>query len=128
VVTFWACRRLGETTVPSVAKFDPKFHVTKGTSFSQFNGQNGASGIGFHVPWTKTTRELCAEVVVAGLPHGLCGVAGLLYHLFVNKDVPDSFSLFGYMDSDGQPKYMVKNVFLTFCFDVWKKADMCDVL
>jgi hypothetical protein len=60
-ITFWGCRRLGELTIPSAAKFNPKFHAIRGTTFfAPFQGGN------FHIPWTKTTKEVGADVSFTG--------------------------------------------------------------
>lgn len=67
-------------------------------------------------------------MVVTGRSDELCGVTAIGQHLKANAAVPDSFSLFGYIDEFGHPKHMVKNVFLSFCYDVWEKAAMKHVL
>ncbi|KAF5328453.1 hypothetical protein D9758_018915 [Tetrapyrgos nigripes] len=131
VITFWACHRLGETTVPSEAKFNPKFHVTFGIKFRYFSQENGAKAISFHIPWTKTTHRNGADVTITGLlddPEGICGLSAFANHLRVNKDVLDSFSLFGYMGDDGKPHHMVKDNFLSVCFEIWTRAEICNVL
>ncbi|KAF5374244.1 hypothetical protein D9758_004720 [Tetrapyrgos nigripes] len=105
LTTFWACRRLGETTVPSESKFDPKFHVTLGTVFRWHQLDNGAKAVSLHIPWTKTTHGNGADITVSSLlndPDGICGLAALSNHLQINKDVPDNFSLFAYIGDDGK--------------------------
>ncbi|KAF5339052.1 hypothetical protein D9758_014097 [Tetrapyrgos nigripes] len=131
VITFWACQHLSETTVPSETKFNPKFHVTFGVKFHFFLQENGSKAVSFHIPWTKMTHRNGADVTIPGLlsdPEGICGLAAFTSHLQVNKDVPDSFSLFGYIGDDGKPHHMVKEKFLALCFDIWTQAEICNVL
>ncbi|KAF5334719.1 hypothetical protein D9758_017359 [Tetrapyrgos nigripes] len=133
IITFWACRRLGETTIPSIAKFNPKFHVTGEAVFCYFQQPDGTRAVSFRIPWTKTTHGNGADVIVSGLindPEGICGLKALALHLHlnVNKDVPKSYSLFGYIDEQGNPQHMVKDKFLELCFDIWTRECICDVL
>jgi hypothetical protein len=51
--TFWGCRRLGETTVPSLADFDPKLHVTCGTVAKAITTPDGTKAAAIPLPWTK---------------------------------------------------------------------------
>ena len=46
----------------------------------------------------------------------------------VNRDVPDSFSLFAYATIDGRWEHMTKYRFMDFCTDVWSKATLAHVL
>ncbi|KAE9395629.1 DNA breaking-rejoining enzyme, partial [Gymnopus androsaceus JB14] len=129
LTAFWSCRRLGEITVPSASKFSTKYHVSRCSADLRFQQhRNAAKSANFRIPWTKTTKEEGANVVVTGRPDELCGITALEQHLRVNAGVPEGYSLFGYVDEKGQPRHMVKNVFLAFCYDVWEKAAMKHVL
>ncbi|KAF5363223.1 hypothetical protein D9758_008409 [Tetrapyrgos nigripes] len=131
VITFWACRCLGETTIPLEAKFDPKFHITNETACRHFQQLDGTHAISFHLPWTKMTHGNGANIIVSGLINNLediCGLKALALHLNVNKDVPKSYSLFRYMAEQGNPQHMVKNKFLELCFDIWTRECICDIL
>jgi hypothetical protein len=73
LVTFFGCRRLGETTVSSMSSFDPSLHVLRSvpyvfhshfffllmilSSVSFVTLRDGSCSASFRIPWTKTTRE-----------------------------------------------------------------------
>lgn len=52
------------------------------------------------------------------------GVDAMNQHLKANTSVPDSFSVFGYIDEKGKPQHMVKKVLTDFCSDIWEKAQL----
>ncbi|KAF5346278.1 hypothetical protein D9757_014841 [Collybiopsis confluens] len=61
---FWGCCRLGELTVPSAARFDPKYHVRRDTQVTKTTNSDGSpKAFSFRIPWTKTTKEVGATVV-----------------------------------------------------------------
>ncbi|KAF5335578.1 hypothetical protein D9758_017968 [Tetrapyrgos nigripes] len=130
VVCFLACRRLGELTIPSKSKFNSRFHASHATTFKQWL-ESDVPCLSFHLPWTKSTRELGAEVILTARladPHGICGVQAIGLHYQLNGNIPDEYSMFGYFNDQGLPQHMVKTDFLTCCFDIWKREAMCDVL
>ncbi|KAE9401680.1 hypothetical protein BT96DRAFT_991847 [Gymnopus androsaceus JB14] len=129
LTAFWSCRHLGEITVPSASKFSTEYHVSHCSADLCFQQhRNAAKSANFRIPWTKTAKEEGVNAVVTGCPNELCGVTALEQHLRVNAGVPEGYLLFGDVDEKGQPRHMVKNVFLVFCYDVWEKAAMKHVL
>ncbi len=96
LVTFFGCRRLGETLVNTVANFDPAFHVTKDAAPQFRTHRGGSRSVSFRIPWTKTTHELGAAVIVTGRDDRLDPCAAMQRHLEVNAAVPSSAPLFAY--------------------------------
>jgi len=90
--------------------------------------RGGARSASFHIPWTKTTKELGAEVILTARNDALCPVAALKNHLDVNASIPGSSSLFTYTSSSGEPKILLKHVFLKFVMDIWSSAMLAHVL
>ena len=124
--SFFGCHRLGEMAVPSAAKFDPKYHVLASSPVlvSHFNNATTHSA-SFRVPWTKTTQEEGASVILTGCSDNLCPVMALLTHQnVVNKECPPDMSFFAYRSSSGTWTHMVKKVFLDFCGSIWKAAGL----
>ncbi|KAE9384766.1 hypothetical protein BT96DRAFT_968508 [Gymnopus androsaceus JB14] len=71
-----------EITVPSASKFSTKYHVSRRSADLRFQQhRNAAKSANFRIPWTKTTKEEGANVVVTGRPDELCGVTALEQHL-----------------------------------------------
>ena len=146
LVTFFGCRRLGETTLATAAAFDPKFHVLRSTkcvssfllhiSFSLSLSivfrvlRDGTSSATFDIPWTKTTKELGATIILTARRDGdpLCPVAALKNHLTINSSIPASSALFAYKTSSGEPKNLLKNEFLNFVTGIWSSAMLAHVL
>ncbi|KAK4701555.1 hypothetical protein P7C70_g4669, partial [Phenoliferia sp. Uapishka_3] len=97
--------RAGEFTAESVPKWSPKFNVTAGALSEIF--VDGKVKYMVHIPWTKTTKELGADIPVDplppledGSPHPACPVFWLKQHLRINKPQPME-SLFMYTPSEG---------------------------
>ena len=150
LVTFFGCRRLGETTLTTAAEFDPKYHVLRSTkyvpylialhcmlsflpSFSRILFRvlrDGARSASFDIPWTKSTRELGATVIVTARRDGdpLCPVTAFKNHLDVNSSIPPSSTLFAYISSSGEPKNLLKHEFLNFVTNIWSSAMLAHVL
>ena len=129
--TFFGCRRLGETTIPSKSKFDKKFHVTNSTSYSIHSLSDGNTSCTIRIPWTKTTREQGAEIVLTGRPHdpdGICPIIALKTHLMTNADkLPAEFPLFSY-SVDGKSHMIPKKDFLSRCYSIWSTVSLHHVL
>ncbi|KAJ3764936.1 hypothetical protein FB446DRAFT_795556 [Lentinula raphanica] len=121
---FWGCRRLGELTIPSSSSFDPKLHVSRTGSISDYISFNERRRLKFHIPWTKTTRELGADVVASRFFEALCPCDAFQLHWSMNSRVPDGYSLFAYIDDSGCPQHMTKSRFLATVSKIWSDERM----
>jgi hypothetical protein len=122
--TFWGVWRLGELTVPSLSSFDPQFHVTRGTRVRrEANSEGSPLSVTFHLPWSKTTRLLGADIILTFNSEWTCPGVALEHHLLANSEVPLEHGLFSYMH-EGRPKYMVKATFLCRCASIWEAAGL----
>ncbi|KAH7868142.1 uncharacterized protein C8R40DRAFT_995890, partial [Lentinula edodes] len=128
LICFWGCRRLGELTIPSKSAFDPKFHVIRSGILSDFLLQSSRTRIKFHIPWTKSTKELGADVVASRQPTSLCPCKAFEQHWQMNAAVPEGSSLFSFIDKSGCSQHMTKSIFLKFVSDIWTRASMQHVL
>ena len=92
--------------------------------------RDGTHSASFHIPWTKTTKELGANIILTARRNGdpLCPVAALKNHLDVNSSVPSSFALFAYISSSGEPKNLLKHEFLNFVTGIWSSAMLAHIL
>jgi len=78
---FFGCRRLGELTVTTAAAFDERYHVLHSATCAisiYFHAslsehvpsitfrrlRDGLHSASFHIPWTKTTKEIGASVIL----------------------------------------------------------------
>ncbi|EEB89680.1 hypothetical protein MPER_12196 [Moniliophthora perniciosa FA553] len=107
----YGCRRLGETTVPSQKGFNPKFHARRSTRIDFKTIEDGVISCAVDLPWTKSTREAGGLMSLTQRPFdkdGICPISALKNHITVNKDVPDHFSLFAYIDENGLSKHLTK--------------------
>ena len=149
LVTFFGCRRLGETTINSSSSFDSSLHVLRSAEYAHLclsilflpltvtkfdfhsvsfnNLRDGSRSACFRIPWTKTTRE-GASVIVTARNDQLCPCTALRNHLETNRDVPGTSSLFAYTTADGHWEHMIKHKFMSFCADVWSAAALAHVL
>ncbi len=115
---------LGETLVSTVAGFDPAIHVTKDAAPQFRTHYGGSRSVSLLIPWTKTTHELGAAVIVTGRDDRLDPCAAVQRHLEVNAAVPSWAPLFAYATSDGSWKHLTKSVFLAFVNEVWLNASL----
>jgi hypothetical protein len=141
---FFGCRRLGELMIAVAAAFDKKYHVLRSAMYAHvphsyvhsltlpsvaFRQQrDGSRSANFRIPWTKTTKELGAAVIVTARNDTLCPVTALKNHLDVNSAVPPSSALFAYISASGQPKNLLKHEFLSFVMDIWSTVMLAHVL
>jgi len=91
---------------------------------------DGAHSASFDIPWTKSSKELGATVILTARHHGnpLCPVAAFKNHLDINFSIPASSTLFAYTSSSGKPKNLLKHDFLCFVTNVWSSAMLAHVL
>ena len=97
-------------------------------SVSFTNLQDGTRSASFCIPWTKTTREEGASVILTACDDQLCPCVALQNHLTTNSDIPETASLFAFSTSDGQWEHMTKYQFMDFCMQIWYKAALAHVL
>ena len=145
LVTFFGCRRLGETTVSSMSSFDPSLHVLCSvpyvfhshffrfllmilSSVSFVTLRDGSRSASFRIPWTKTTREDGASIILTARDDQLCPCMALRNHLDVNREAPGTTSLFAYATADGRWEHMTKHRFMDFCTDIWLKVALAHIL
>lgn len=121
---FWGVCRLGELTVPSLISFDPRFHVSKSAATrTRTNPDGSTASLTFHVPWSKTTALLGADIVLTANAELTCPVVAFQHHLLSNASVPNDHGLFSYIEK-GQPKFLTKKAFLSRCAAIWGNANL----
>ena len=108
LVTFFGCRRLGETTVNGLASFDPFYHATRTATVTFRDLPNGSSSASFRIPWTKTTKQEGATIIITSRDNDLCPVSALRNHLSVNRNAPSSMSFFAYRNLDSSFSHMLR--------------------
>lgn len=116
--TFFSCRQLGETTIPSADSFDPSFHCPRSADIIFSSSPSGTTSVSFRIPWTKTTRAEGFSVVLTARKDELCPIFAILNHLRV-ADPPIPFSLFGFKSPSGSWAYMLKKDFIVFVSSSW---------
>ncbi|KAE8218170.1 hypothetical protein CF319_g7903 [Tilletia indica] len=84
-MSFWSACRLGETTVPSAAYFNPARHVTRAAVSPLRSLPDGSLALSVQLPWTKTTRVLGMSKVLASQGEELDPVHALRWHLSLNS-------------------------------------------
>jgi hypothetical protein len=119
LVTFFGCRRLGETTVKTLSSFSPTFNVTRTTLVSFRQLPNGSTSACIRIPWTKTTKHEGAIIVVTSRDDDLCPVMALRNHLTINKEIPSPMSLFAYQNADGSFSHMLRAHLLDFVTGIY---------
>jgi hypothetical protein len=123
----WGCRRLGELTIPSYKKFDPKFHVTHGAEARDVAARNSTTAIVVQIPWTKSTREKGGQLTLTARDDEFCPKRAFHNHMLVNKLVPPHVPLFAYDAGNGVWSPMTKSWFLRRCDEIWKSATLLRV-
>ncbi|EAU91389.2 hypothetical protein CC1G_07424 [Coprinopsis cinerea okayama7 len=124
--TFFGCRRLGETTVPSQTKFDPTTHASRSTTVSFNDLSDGIESAIITIPWTKTTREKGGRIILTSRDDDLCPVSALRNHLQVNANAPSTTSLFAYR-AGSEWIHTSKPSFLRFVNGFWRDNGFAEV-
>ena len=96
LATFWGCCRLGELTVLNLSSIDPTFNVTCSPGPILRTLTDRTHSVDVHVPWTKTTKECGADVVLTACSDDLCPCVAILNHFLVNNNIPPDQLLFSY--------------------------------
>ena len=115
--------RLGELTVPSPRAFNPSFHVTRSVEVVHRSNRDTSSSASFRIPWTKTTKEEGATIVLTARDDHLCPLKALSFHFSMNPDIPGSAPLFSFASPSGY-SMPTKSFFLAFCSSIWKTAGL----
>ncbi|KAH9946883.1 DNA breaking-rejoining enzyme [Amylocystis lapponica] len=119
-VAFWSCRRLGELVVPSTGKFDPERHVARSATVRFRSLPDGSEYAVFHVPWSKTTKQLGVDVIITEHRDPTSAVVALRHHLQANAAVPPSAPFFAFESTDAQGwSPMTRDWFIRRCNGVW---------
>jgi hypothetical protein len=121
---FSGCNRLGELIILTPNTFNPKKHVSRGTKCSFGRVRNGVEFLNFHIPWTKTTKEEGADIILTAVAGPLNPVAAFRHHIEANTSVPDEAPLFAYETQTGGWAPMTKSWFMERVSQVWKAAGM----
>lgn len=127
--TFWGTCRLGETAPPGGNNFDPAYHVTKGTQIISKMTRDGIPYISFHIPWSKTTGFLGADIILTTRDDFSNPTQSFLWHRVVNASVPDHAPLFSYeTDCNGGWSPLTRDAFLKTCNEIWESVGLESVL
>lgn len=128
-VALIGCCRLGETTASSVVSFNLRHHVLRSAGVSFKNHRDGSCSASFCIPWTKTTREEGASVIITAHSDILCPYTVTRnWHLDIHKALPESASLFAHAITTIRWEHMAKHKFMGFCTSIWSKAALTHVL
>lgn len=127
LVSFFECRCLEKMTITRASEFNERYYALTGTHIIfNMDPVHGPVSASFHIPWTKSTKQEGASVVLTAHldDPDLCPVRALMNHLTVNKDAPKTMSLFAYQNSSFQWMHMIKDTFLTCVRAVWERAGL----
>ncbi|CDO69280.1 hypothetical protein BN946_scf185042.g182 [Trametes cinnabarina] len=120
-VAFWGCRRLGELVIPSRGCFDAVKHATADTEVRVRTLPSGAKYTAFHVPWTKTTKNAGADVILTGNPDPSDPITALSHHRILNASIPPGAPMFSFLTNDTEDGWapMTRDWFLERCNEIW---------
>jgi len=127
LVAFFACRRLGELTVLNLSSPNPKFNVMRSSNPIFRTLLDGTNSLDFRIPWTKSTRERGADVVLTARSDPLCPCVAVLNHFMINNKIPSDQPLFLYELPNGAYRPMTKQDFLSFVNKVWSDAGLLQI-
>ncbi|KAF5322726.1 hypothetical protein D9619_000414 [Psilocybe cf. subviscida] len=125
-VAFWSCCRLGELLIPSAGSFDPSRHVVQDATVSFKVLPGGQRTALFHIPWSKTTHENGADVVITGNPELSDPFAALQHHIKVNVggSGDSATPLFAFRSHGGGYSPLTRDWFMQRCDEIWNAAGL----
>jgi len=110
------------SSVPSLHAFNPSFHVTHSVEVVHHSDYDTSSSASFCIPWTKTTKEEGAIIVLTAHNDHLCPLEALTFHFSINPDIPGTVPLFSFASPSGYS--MPTKSFLAFCSSIWKTTSL----
>ncbi|GBE80443.1 hypothetical protein SCP_0301580 [Sparassis crispa] len=114
---------LGELVIPSAGAFDPVKHVARAAPVAYRTLPGGTQYTVFHVPWTKTTKQLGADIIATEFGDPSSAVVALRHHLWANARVPVHAPFFAFETSDAAGWVpMTRNWFLSHVNTAWEAA------
>jgi hypothetical protein len=119
LAAFFGCQRLGEIVVGDCNKFSPTYHITRGSLVNIKKILEGNYLASFQIPWTKTTKQEGALVVLTSCYDDLCPVVALLNHYKVNFGVPGSAPLFAFGLDSSTWNALERPDFLFILSSIW---------
>ncbi|KAJ7145141.1 DNA breaking-rejoining enzyme [Mycena crocata] len=126
-IAFWGCCRLGELLPSSQVAFHPSRHVTRGEEIHWETDEGRAVSTGFHIPWTKVTKEEGADLCISEPESGLSTQYAMRQHLHANSKVPAHASLFAYEKKAGGYHNMTKTEYLARVNGIWQAKGLLKV-
>ncbi|KAJ7066826.1 hypothetical protein B0H15DRAFT_794267 [Mycena belliarum] len=119
-ISFWGCCRLGELIPSNKSVFHPSHHPTRGAEVHYETEHDGKSiSTGFHIPWTKVTKEEGADICVSEPEPALSTQYAMRQHLHANRNVPAYASLFAYEKENGGHHNITKTEYLARINGIW---------
>lgn len=128
-VAFWSCCRLGELLVLSSNSFDNSRNIAQSVPVTFKVLRGGERTACFHIPWSKSTHEKGADIVVTGNDESSDPFAALQHHMKVNvgtssaQDIP----LFAFRSATNEHTPLTKDMFMRRCDEIWKKSNMSSI-
>ncbi|QRV85680.1 Reverse transcriptase domain protein [Ceratobasidium sp. AG-Ba] len=116
---FWGQCRSGEVLGSSRAFHTPRRYPSRSSLLEPFSA-NGSREL--TLPCTKTRQHLGDRVSILRQIGREDPIWALQNHFYVNRDVPASFHLFGYMKmvhGRASPRCLTKEEFLLRCNEIW---------
>jgi hypothetical protein len=122
---YHGCRRLGEVTIRSVAKFSKLRDTCRSTRISE-TVTAGRRVLSIHLVWTKTTLSLGGECIlteVFGDDADLCPIWAWKNHCRVNHSPPPDTPLFAHRVSSGW-RMITKDALIKSSSQIFKDAGL----
>ncbi|GBE89757.1 hypothetical protein SCP_1700820 [Sparassis crispa] len=85
---------------PFVGAFNPVKHIAHSASVAYCTLPGGTQYAIFHVPWTKTTKQLGTDIIATEFGDPSSAVIALRHHLQANARVPVHAPFFAFKMSD----------------------------
>ena len=111
----------------NISKFNPLHHVLRSCSPRFRVNRDGSRSTHYDIPWTKSTQQRGATVVVTARDDRLCPCTPLKNHLIVNAAIPSEASLFAFRMGPNSWQHMSKHNFLSFVNKVWLHAGLSNL-
>ncbi|KIK81148.1 hypothetical protein PAXRUDRAFT_156809 [Paxillus rubicundulus Ve08.2h10] len=116
---------LGELLIPSPNLLSPQKHISH-SILPLLNcfltNEDLTHFCSFHIPWTKNTRELSADISITSCLHITCPFTALHAHLTINSDLPSLAPLFSFKLPNGPWQALTKPEFMRRCNQIWVQA------
>ncbi len=120
------CNRLGEIVLKARWCFNPRKHMSRGTSKKSGRASNGRRWLQLFLPWSKVKKFEGEWLHFTASNDDIDCILAIDNHLTINAAIPDHAPFFAYLDSSVPDGYspLTRSDLMERCNEIWVSAGL----